>query len=67
MPIHWRFGFGPQAIIDLQRLSLRWLDYWLKGVENGISKKPLAKILVMNSDEWLNDDVFPLSFTQFQK
>lgn len=65
-----RFGdldFGPQAIIDLQRAYLRWFDYWLKGIDNGITKEPLVSIFAMGSNKWLHDNVYPLSYTQFQK
>jgi hypothetical protein len=59
--------FGPNAIIDLPTLYLRWFDYWLKGIENGITKEPLVKIFVMNTNKWLDDNVYPVSYTQFQK
>lgn len=59
--------FGPQAIIDLPTLYLRWFDYWLKGVDNGIVKEPLVKIFVMNANKWLEDNVYPLASTLFQK
>lgn len=59
--------FGPQAIIDMQRDYLRWFDYWLKGIDNGIVKEPLVKIFVMGSNKWIHDNTYPLSGTQFQK
>ena len=59
--------FGPQALIDMQRLYLRWFDYWLKGVDNGIIKEPLVKIFVMGSNQWLDGDTYPLPSTQMQK
>ena len=59
--------FGPQAIIDLQRDYLRWFDYWLKGVENGIAKEPLVAIFVMGSNQWLRGNVYPLPVTRFEK
>ncbi len=59
--------FGPQAIIDLQRDYLRWFDYWLKGIENKIAKEPLVSIFTMGSNQWLHDNVYPLSYTKFQK
>jgi hypothetical protein len=31
----------------LPRDYLRWFDYWLKGVENGVPKEPLVSIFVM--------------------
>ncbi len=59
--------FGPQAIIDMPRLYLRWFDYWLKGIDNGIIKEPLVKIFLMNTNKWLEGNVYPLPETQFQK
>jgi hypothetical protein len=59
--------FGPQALVDLQRDYLRWFDYWLKGIDNSIMKEPLVKVFAMGSNKWLEDNVYPLSYTQFQK
>lgn len=59
--------FGPQAIIDLQRDYLRWFDYWLKGIDNGIIKEPLVKIFAMGSNKWLEGTVYPLPNTRFEK
>jgi len=67
---HRRVGdrdFGPQAIIDLQTAYLRWLDYWLKGIDNGIADEPLVSLFVMGSDKWLHGDVYPLPETRFEK
>ncbi|HZU34273.1 MAG TPA: CocE/NonD family hydrolase [Gemmataceae bacterium] len=65
-----RFGdrdFGPTAIVDLQRSYLRWFDYWLKGIDNGILKEPLVRIFVMGSNRWLEGNVYPLPQTRFEK
>jgi putative CocE/NonD family hydrolase len=59
--------FGPQAIVDMQRKYLRWFDYWLKGIDNGITNEPLVSVFVMGSNKWLYDNNYPLSGTQFQK
>ena len=59
--------FGEQAIIDLQRDYLRWFDYWLKGVDNGITKEPLVRIFVMGSNKWLTGEKYPLPETKFRK
>jgi putative CocE/NonD family hydrolase len=59
--------FGPQAIIDLQRDYLRWFDYWLKGVDNGITKEPLVSIFVMGTNQWLHGSSYPLPETKFTK
>jgi len=59
--------FGPQAIIDLQRDYLRWFDYWLKGIDNGIMKEPLVSIFAMGSNKWLEGPKYPLPETRFEK
>jgi len=59
--------FGETAIIDLQREYLRWLDHWLKGIENGIDKEPLVNLFVMGSDKWLTGDVYPLPETKITR
>ncbi|SPE32616.1 Hydrolase CocE/NonD family protein (fragment) [Candidatus Sulfopaludibacter sp. SbA3] len=59
--------FGPGAIVDLQRDYLRWFDYWLKGVDNGIMKEPLVNVFVMGSNRWLQGPKYPLPETSFRK
>ncbi|MDH3215056.1 MAG: CocE/NonD family hydrolase [Candidatus Krumholzibacteria bacterium] len=57
--------FGHNAIVDLDRSYLRWLDRWLKGVENGIDGEPLVSLFVMGSNQWLTGDRYPLPETRF--
>jgi len=59
--------FGAQALLDLQRDYLRWFDYWLKGIDNGILQEPLVKIFAMGSNQWLEGPVYPLPVTRFEK
>jgi len=59
--------FGEQAVVDLQRDYLRWFDYWLKGVENGVTKEPLVSVFVMGTNQWLHGDTYPLPATKFTK
>lgn len=44
---------------------LRWYDYWLKGVDTGITDEPNVRLFVRNSGEWLNADDFPIPGTRF--
>jgi putative CocE/NonD family hydrolase len=59
--------FGPNAIVDLEGSYLRWLDRWLKGIENGIDKEPLVALFVMNTNRWLTGPSYPLPETKFTK
>ena len=53
-----------QERIRLQAIEmLRWFDYWLKGVENGIMDEPSYSIAVIKSVEewdWIHTDEWPL-------
>jgi putative CocE/NonD family hydrolase len=64
---HGDRDFGPGAILDMQRSYLRWFDYWLKGIDNGIAKEPLVSIFVMGTNQWLHGDTYPLPSTRFEK
>jgi putative CocE/NonD family hydrolase len=59
--------FGSAAALDLQRDYLRWFDYWLKGIDNGITKEPLVSLFVMGSNRWLHGPIYPLPQTHFEK
>ena len=63
----WGHDFGPLALFDLQRAYLRWFDYWLKGVDNGVPKEPLVDVFVMGSNRWLPAARYPLPETRTEK
>lgn len=48
---------------QLQYESLRWFDYWLKGIENGVMKTPAVNLYVMGSGEWKSSNDWPLPET----
>ncbi|MFQ5879286.1 MAG: CocE/NonD family hydrolase [Dehalococcoidia bacterium] len=51
--------FGPEAAIELQDLTLRWFDYWLKGVQNGIMEEPPVTVFVMGDNVWRQEEEWP--------
>jgi len=55
--------FGPAAVVDLQESYLRWMDRWLKGIDNGIDREPSVSLFVMGSNEWRHGDTYPLEGT----
>jgi putative CocE/NonD family hydrolase len=46
---------------------LRWFDFWLKGIDNGVTREPLVSLFVMGSNEWVHGDTYPLPQTEFEK
>jgi putative CocE/NonD family hydrolase len=44
--------YGPNAVIDLNSIFLRWFDQWLKGKPVKWSEQPKARIFVTGANEW---------------
>jgi len=59
--------FGPTAVIDLNGYELRWFDYWLKKIDNGIMKEPPVRIFVMGDNKWTDENEWPMARTQWTK
>ena len=59
--------FGEQAMVDAYSVELRWYDYWLKGIDNGIQNEPAVMIFVMGKNHWRRENEFPLARTQYRK
>jgi putative CocE/NonD family hydrolase len=60
-----RVDFGAAAAVDLLRLQLRWFDYWLKGINNGVAQEPPVKIFVMGENYWRYENEWPLARTRY--
>ena len=59
--------FGPAAAeFDENGLTLKWYDYLFKGVQNEFAGKPV-KIFVMGSNQWREEDDWPLARAQSAK
>jgi uncharacterized protein len=54
------FDYGPGSMVPLQKEAIRWFDYWLKGVENGILEEPRCRMFMMGANRWIEADAFPL-------
>ncbi|MBL7649686.1 MAG: CocE/NonD family hydrolase [Candidatus Hydrogenedentes bacterium] len=59
--------FGPDAIIDWDGYVIRWFDYHLKGIENGVLDDPPVHVFVMGRNAWRAAEDWPLPQTQFTK
>ncbi|MFN0178507.1 MAG: CocE/NonD family hydrolase [Gemmatimonadales bacterium] len=52
------------ARFDFTGTYLRWMDYWLKGKDNGIASMPKVQYYVMGRNEWRSSNEWPLPTTQ---
>jgi uncharacterized protein len=59
--------FGEEAAIELHALQLRWFDYWLKGISNGVSEDAPVRIFVMGVNRWRDEQEWPLARTVIQR
>ncbi|HSB70741.1 MAG TPA: CocE/NonD family hydrolase [Candidatus Methylomirabilis sp.] len=56
--------FGTASLIDLRAEELRWFDYWLKGMQNGIQDEPRVKVFVMGANRWREAETWPIPGTR---
>jgi len=52
--------FGPTAAIDYDELILRWMDHFVRGVDNGLDREKPVRIFVMGKNQWRDEEAWPL-------
>jgi putative CocE/NonD family hydrolase len=57
--------FGPEALIALHDLQLRWFDHYLKGIDNGIDAEAPVRLFVMGENRWRDEHEWPLARTRY--
>jgi uncharacterized protein len=65
-----KFGdldFGAHAHVDQHALELRWFDFHLKGLPNGLDREPPVKIYVMGRNQWVAENEYPIARAQYKK
>ena len=58
--------FGAGSMVNLDGLELRWFDYWLKGIDNGIVEEPPLLLFIMGINQWRAEHEWPLARTRWQ-
>jgi putative CocE/NonD family hydrolase len=51
--------FGPTAVIDYDEVILRWMDHYLKGMDNGVDREKPLRYFVMGRNQWRDADRWP--------
>jgi putative CocE/NonD family hydrolase len=58
--------YGPRANNPINTLQLRWWDHWLKGVDNGVTKRAPVRLFVMGANRWLDARDWPVPGTRYR-
>ena len=58
--------FGEHAYASRDDLQLKWYDYWLKGMDNGLDAEPPVRIFVMGKNVWRYENEYPLARTLYK-
>lgn len=51
--------FGPAAPIDYDQVVLRWMDHYLRGINNGVEREKPVRLFVMGENRWRNEESWP--------
>jgi len=53
------WNFGPDAVMDLGRYERRFIDLWMRDIDDGISEEPPVLLFVMGVNRWMRFDDWP--------
>lgn len=60
------FGLhGSGEAAGLTALQLRWMERWVKGIDNGIDQEKPVRLFVMGINQWRDADDWPLPQTRY--
>jgi putative CocE/NonD family hydrolase len=58
--------FGPTAPVDYDEMILRWMDRYVRGMDNGVDREKPVRIFVMGENAWREEDSWPLARARLQ-
>jgi hypothetical protein len=57
------FCYGNHSVVPLDLEAVRWFDYCLKNIDNGVGQEPPVRIFLMAANKWMDFPEFPPSYT----
>jgi putative CocE/NonD family hydrolase len=55
--------FGKESVVDIGALALRWYDYVMKGIDNGMAAEKPVKLFLMGRNTWVEAADWPVPGT----
>ena len=59
--------FGANSLVDLEAEEMRWFDYWMRDIDNGIVDEPPLRLFIMGSNRWQDEHEWPLARTKWER
>ena len=59
--------FAPTSAIDYDELILRWMDHYLRGIDNGVEREKPLRLFLMGQNVWRDEDAWPLARAKMQR
>ncbi len=56
--------YGRAGVVDYDDIVLRWLDHYVRDVDNGVDREKPVRIFVMGSNQWIESDRWPVRGVQ---
>jgi putative CocE/NonD family hydrolase len=53
-------SFGPMAAIDYNETVLRFMDHYVRGLDNGVDREPAVRAFLMGENAWREAEAWPL-------
>jgi putative CocE/NonD family hydrolase len=57
--------FGPDSVLNLREIILRWLNHYIKGIDNGIDRELPVRAFTMGENAWHSYADWPVPGTQY--
>src|SRR5579859_1993499 len=58
--------FGASAAIDYDEMVLRFMDHYVRGMDNGVDREKPVRLFVMGANRWRDEDAWPLARAKTQ-
>lgn len=52
--------YGTEGSVDYDELVLRWMDRYVRNMDNGVDREKPVRVFVMGSNKWIDADAWPI-------
>jgi uncharacterized protein len=56
--------YGPSGSIDYDEIVLRWMDRYVRDLDNGVDREKPVRVFVLGSNRWIEADAWPIPGTR---